>query len=205
MADYLRSIDPARHLVTSSFAIFVNDPSVWAAAGLDLTQLHFYSRTGPLVLFPDLARDVVDFSAARVRDYGRPVLFSELGVASSGPDETVQVDPEGIGVHDGLWAGAFGGGMGTAMPWWWDSVTAAEPDRYYPMFGSVAHFLHDVAFDRAGFVAATSRRAAGQDATCRPTSSSAPTGPCCGSRTTMCATTRRPPSSSPTSGSPSPT
>jgi hypothetical protein len=153
MADYLRRIDPARHLVTSSFAIFVNDPQVWSGAGLDLTQLHFYSRTGGAVLLPDLAKDVIDFSSARVRDYGRPVLFSELGVASSGPDETVQVDPEGIGVHDGLWAGAFGGGMGTAMPWWWDSVTAVDPDRYYPMFGSVAHFLRDVAFDRAGFVA----------------------------------------------------
>jgi hypothetical protein len=153
MADYVRGIDPARHLVTTSFAIFVNDPRVWSESGLDTTQLHFYSRTGGLVLLPDLATDVVDFSSARVREYARPVLFSELGVASSGPEETVQVDPEGIGVHDGLWAGAFGGGMGTAMPWWWDSVTAADPGRYYPMFGSVAHFLRDVAFDRARFVA----------------------------------------------------
>jgi hypothetical protein len=154
-ADYVRSVDPARHLVTSSFAIFVNDPRVWSESGLDTTQLHFYSRTGGLVLLPDLATDVIDFSAARVRDFGRPVLFSELGVASSGPEETVRVDPEGIGVHDGLWAGAFGGGMGTAMPWWWDNVTAVDPDRYYPMFGSVAHFLHDVAFDRAGFATRT--------------------------------------------------
>jgi hypothetical protein len=153
MADYVRGIDPARHLVTSSFAIFVNDPQVWAGAGLDLTQLHFYSRNDGLVLLPDLADVVLQLSSARVRDYERPVLFSELGVASSGAEETVRSDPVGIGVHDGLWAGAFGGAMGTAMPWWWDTVTAADPVRYYPMFGSVAHFLHDVAFDRAGFVA----------------------------------------------------
>ncbi len=153
MADYVRAVDPARHLVTSSFAIFVNDPQVWSGAGLDLTQLHFYSRNPGLVLLPDLADDVLLLSSARARDYGRPVLFSELGVASSGPEETVEWDPDGIGVHDGLWAGAFGGGMGTAMPWWWDSITAADPTRYYPMFGSVARFLRDVAFDRAGFVA----------------------------------------------------
>jgi hypothetical protein len=154
-ADWLRGIDPARHLVTTSFALFPNDAAVWSQAGLDLTQLHFYSRTAGLVLLPDLANDVIDFSSARVRDYQRPVLFSELGVASSGPQETVQVDPEGIGVHDGLWAGAFGGGMGTAMPWWWDSVTAADPTRYYPMFGSVARFVRGISWDRAGFVAST--------------------------------------------------
>jgi hypothetical protein len=152
MADYVRSIDPARHLVTSSFGIFVNDPQVWSGGGLDFTQVHFYSRTSGLVLLPDLADDVVDFARARLHDFARPTLVGELGVASSGPEETMQVDPDGIGVHDGLWAGAFSGAFGGAMPWWWDSVTAVDPARYYPMFGSLASFLRDVAFDRAGFV-----------------------------------------------------
>jgi len=75
-------------------------------------------------------------------------------VNSAGPAETVAADPEGIGVHDGLWAGAFGNGLGTAMPWWWDNLTAADPDRYYPMFGSIAGFTAGVAWDREHFVAA---------------------------------------------------
>ncbi len=152
VATFIRSIDPAGHPITTSFAFFFNDPIVWRDSGLDLTQLHFYSQSGALTLFPDLARVVVDWPRDRYAETGRPVLFSELGVHSAGPAETVASDPEGIGVHDGLWAAAFGGSMGTAMPWWWDSVIAGEPTRYYPMFGSVATFLRDVPWDRAGFV-----------------------------------------------------
>lgn len=155
MADYLRSIDPARHLVTTSFAFFFNDPAVWSGAGLDATQLHFYSKSGSLQILPDLATNVATWQPDRVRTYGLPVLFAELGVASDGPAETKAADPQGIGVHDGLWAGVLAEGFGTAMTWWWDNLIAVEPHRYYPMFGSVAGFLHDVAWDREHFVAAT--------------------------------------------------
>ncbi len=151
-AEYVRGIDAARHLVTTSFGYFFDDPVVWEQSGLDLTQIHFYSQAGGLTLFPDLARVVVDWPAQRVQAFGRPSLFAELGVAAAGPGETVAADPEGIGVHDGLWAGAFGGAMGSAMTWWWDNVIAADPARYYPMFGSVARFLSDIAWDREGFV-----------------------------------------------------
>ncbi|MGZ4714731.1 MAG: DUF5060 domain-containing protein [Acidimicrobiia bacterium] len=153
MAAMTRAFDPARHPITTSFAYFFDDPTVWSQSGLDLTQLHFYSQSPGLQLFPDLARVTVDWSAERQQTYDRPVLFAELGVNSVGPAETVASDPDGIGVHDGLWAGAFGNAMGTAMPWWWDGVTAADPDRYYPMFGSVATFTRGVGWDREGFVA----------------------------------------------------
>ncbi len=83
------------------------------------------------------------------------MLFGELGVDSRGPVETVQNDPGGIGVHDGLWGGTVSGGIGTAMSWWWDSVIAADPQRYYPMFGSVARFVDGVAWDRETFTPAT--------------------------------------------------
>ena len=94
---------------------FFDDPVVWEQSGLDLTQIHFYSQAGGLTLVPDLARVVVDWPAQRVQAFGRPSLFAELGVAAAGPGETVAADPEGIGVHDGLWAGAFGGAMGSAI------------------------------------------------------------------------------------------
>lgn len=151
-AGLLRSIDPARHPITTSFLFFFNDPAVVNAAGLDLVQQHFYSRTELVPLFPDLARVAVDFPRARFAQYGRPVLMAELGIGA-GPDDTLALDPEGIAVHDGLWAGPFGEAMGTSMPWWWRLVIDAFPDRYYPMFGSVSAFLRDVPWDRAGFVA----------------------------------------------------
>ena len=152
VAGFLRDIDPARHPITTSFLYFFNDPAVVRGAGLDLVQQHFYSRSDTLPAFPDLARVAVDFPRARFAQYGRPVLFAELGVGASAQD-TRAIDPEGIAVHDGLWAGPFAEAMGTSMPWWWNSVIDADPDRYYPMFGSVASFLRDVPWDREGFVA----------------------------------------------------
>jgi len=151
-AALLRSLDPARHPITTSFLYFFNDPAVVNGAGLDLVQQHFYSRSDTVPLFPDLARVAVDFPRARHAQYGRPVLMAELGIGS-GPDDTLALDPEGIAVHDGLWAGPFGEAMGTSMPWWWRLVIDVEPERYYPMFGSVSAFLRDVAWDREGFVA----------------------------------------------------
>jgi hypothetical protein len=159
MASSLRAFDPHDHLITSSHAIFFNDPSVWSV--LDFTQQHFYADTIPP--FANVAKTVMNLTADRFAATGKPVLFGELGVNSRGPSETKAADPEGIGVHDGLWGGVVSGGFGTAMPWWWDNVIATEPDRYYPMFGAVARFVRGVAWDRerfvplAGTVAAQSR------------------------------------------------
>jgi hypothetical protein len=79
------------------------------------------------------------------------VLFAELGVDSRGPAETRAADPDGIGVHDGLFAGIVSGGYGTAMTWWWDNLIELEPERYYPMFGAAARFAEGVRFDRERF------------------------------------------------------
>jgi hypothetical protein len=153
MAALLRALDPYDHLVTSSDAFYVNHPNVWRDGGLDFTQLHFYADILPR--FADVSRTVVDFTANRLAATGAPVLFGELGVDSRGPAETRAADPEGIGVHDGLWAGVVSGGFGTAMTWWWDNLIALEPDRYYPMFGAVARFVAGIRWDRERFTPAT--------------------------------------------------
>ena len=155
MAEFLRALDPQGHLVTTSFAVFLFDPNVWLNAGLDLTQLHFYSTFDnggePEILGPNLAQDVSQFTAARHEITPLPALFGELGVDSRGPVETKAADPGGIGVHDGLFAGIVSGGYGTAMTWWWDNLVDLEPDLYYPMFGAAARFVAGVRFDREAF------------------------------------------------------
>ncbi|MGH3691319.1 MAG: DUF5060 domain-containing protein [Acidimicrobiia bacterium] len=159
MADELRRLDPADHLVTTSFALAGNDPAVWANAGLDYTQLHAYARVGfngrVLELFSNVAAHVSDLTTERLDETDQPVIFAELGVDARGPAETEDADPDGIGIHDGLWAGALSGGAGTAMTWWWDNLIDVQPWRYYPMFGSVARFLDGVAWDRAQLGPAT--------------------------------------------------
>ena len=150
LAETLRSLDPHDHLITTSHAIRTNHRGVWNEPGIDFTQIHFYADSFPVR--KNLVQNVTAWTAERLAATGKPVLFGELGVDSRGPAETRAADPEGIGVHDGLWAGAVSGGIGTAMSWWWDNLIDLEPERYYPMFGAVARFVRGVAFDREGFV-----------------------------------------------------
>jgi hypothetical protein len=163
MVSVIRSLDPHDHLVSTSHSFFGADPAVWALDGLDFTQLHFYSRHS-FTWFPNLAQNVVEFSRRRITQTGKPVFFSELGINANGPEETRTDDPGGIAVHDGLWAGAVSGGIGTAMNWWWDNLIDVDPDRYYPMFGSVARFVEGIAWDRQGFapLATTATTASGR-------------------------------------------
>jgi hypothetical protein len=144
----LRALDPHDHLITSSHALRTNHRGVWNS-GIDFTQIHFYADSFPPQR--NLARNVTAWTAERFAATGRPVLFGELGVDSRGPTETRAADPEGIGIHDGLFAAVVSGGLGTAMSWWWDNLIDLEPERYYPMFGAVARFIRGVAFDREGF------------------------------------------------------
>jgi hypothetical protein len=145
----LRALDPHQHLITTSHSRRTLHPGVWNQSGIDFTQIHFYADSLPPQR--DIAQNVTAWTAERLAATGRPVLFGELGVDSRGPGETRAADPQGIGVHDGLWAGVVSGGIGTAMSWWWDNLIDLEPERYYPMFGAVARFVRGVAFDREGF------------------------------------------------------
>jgi hypothetical protein len=149
MARVLRDLDPYDHLVTTSHAFFTFDPNVWHDGGMDFTQIHLYTDIFPN--FRDVGATVETLTRGRLSATGKPVLFAELGIDSRGPAETRVKDPGGIGVHDGLWGGVISGGIGTAMTWWWDNLIALEPDLYYPMFGAVARFVDDVAWDRERF------------------------------------------------------
>jgi hypothetical protein len=147
MTELLRSLDPNRHLVTTSHALYPLDPNVWASGGLDFTQIHFYADNFPAQR--DISATVASLTADRLAATGKPVLFGELGLGDLAT--TRAEDPGGIGVHDGLWAGVASGGFGTGMTWWWDSLIAGEPDLYYPMFGAVARFVDGVRWDRERF------------------------------------------------------
>jgi hypothetical protein len=149
MAGELRRLDPYAHLLSTSTALAVNQ-LLWQLPVLDLTNLHFYSASAAFnaPIGPDFSTTPGLLLATRPA--GKPALFSELGVHSSGPAETLAIDPQSIGFHDGLWSPLFAGTYGTGMSWWWDSVV--DPQNLYPHFGAVAEFVRGVAFDREGFV-----------------------------------------------------
>jgi hypothetical protein len=119
---YLRSIDPTKRLITTSFHHEMPD-EVWAAPAIDTVQLHIYDQ-----------RDFAShFAGPQFRElqrkYKKPVLVGEFGWID---DFVRKFDDIGIHLHDGLWASLIGGAAGGAMVWYWDSyVHPNQLERHY--------------------------------------------------------------------------
>jgi hypothetical protein len=154
MADYLHSIDPERHLVTTSLARGIadyvsKDPqwnALWKLPEIDFVQAHSYGQGHKRPV--DFARIIIDDVAA-MNDLGKPVLMSETGVSWEGPAQTLRDDPNWWGMHEAMWAPVFAGTSGSGMPWFWDALV----DRYgrYELFEGLNELTKGIAFDREGF------------------------------------------------------
>lgn len=136
MATYLRSIDPWKHLITTSFARSQGDSAVDGLEELDFVQTHHYQARDIVAAFQSDVRNKV---AAR----NRPHFHGEFGVSHSG-QETGKLDPKGIHLHNGLYSCVGLGAAGTAMTWWWDSYV--HPRDLYPLWGSFARWIEGFDF-----------------------------------------------------------
>jgi hypothetical protein len=122
MAQYLRSIDPYRHLVTSSSEV---PASVYEA--MDFEQPHTYppSVYGALL-------------GAKTPD-DKPLFFGEFG-GDGGRDMGAA---EKQAVRDGFWGGLLAGHAGPGAYWFWDRI---YKNNLYAEFGRLAKILK-----RSGF------------------------------------------------------
>lgn len=113
MSDYLRSIDPYKHLITTSSA--TDQKEMYAA--MDYYQPHTYP---PNVLM----------AVAGNRGPGdKPWFFGEFGP----PDGTDEQTAEGI--RDGIYGAMLKNEAGAAEYWFWDNV---EKKNLYPIFETAA-------------------------------------------------------------------
>ncbi len=134
MAAYLKRVDPNRHMVTTSFYSDRAGDRLWRASEMDFVQSHCYNRPDPAGTLTRLARDM----SAR---YHKPFLVGEYGVDSAGAKRTLKKDPLGQALHQALWASAFSGAAGAAMPWWWDNYI--HPEGLYVIWRNLSDFLED--------------------------------------------------------------
>lgn len=104
MADYIRSIDPYRHLITTS-TDEVNSPLY---APMDFIQPHRYSI--------DMVATVTGFDAEPLP--GKPVFYGEAG------DDRIENSdkPEGYTLDAISWAGLCGGTLLPAQQWYHDRL-----------------------------------------------------------------------------------
>jgi len=136
MTDYLKSIDPYQHLVTTSYAHDNEDPEVWSYPEIDITQTHFYNNV------PNLERVLAGGVRRYLDDFGKPTLTGEFGLGGSAA--LANNDPDGIHLHNSLWGALMGGGMGTGMTWWWESYV--HPLDLYFHFDGVNQYSRYVPF-----------------------------------------------------------
>ncbi len=136
MGNYVKQLDPTGRLVTTSY-IRTWDNDAFALASQDFAQVHLYY--GDAIEYAE--RPVDDLR----RQFGKPVLIGEYGRGHkedyfhAGPNAVWPVDPDGLHVHNSLWAGLFSGSAGTAMNWWWDKYI--HKNNLYYHFTGISRFV----------------------------------------------------------------
>ena len=129
MAQYLKAKDPLRHLVTTSYAHDDKDPATWNLPEIDFTQTHYYNN----------AANVETVLVGGIKNYlssfNKPTYTGEFGINPSSSNLSA-IDPNGIHIHNSVWATLFGGGMGAGSSWWWDSYI--EPRNLYTHYKAPA-------------------------------------------------------------------
>ena len=123
MAQTIRAIDYAHHLITTSTA-----DDALRNCGLDYDQWHVYSN--------DIAADVEDAGG------DRPGFVGEFGPGGGnwGYDN---MKPEVL--HDGLWAGMTAADAGAPQFWYWDIVNDRD---WWPTLKSAALFYESTGASR---------------------------------------------------------
>ncbi|MGQ9524895.1 MAG: DUF5060 domain-containing protein [Armatimonadota bacterium] len=131
MARALRTMDPYKHPITTSFANPYGDQAVWNLPEIEFTQSHYYG--------PNLEHTIQTVTREMLLRHRKPTLFGEFGADVHGRLD--REDPDGLHLHNAIWAAAMSGSMGSAMTWWWDSYV--EPIKQYHHFRALAAFVKD--------------------------------------------------------------
>jgi hypothetical protein len=143
MAAFLKQKDSAQRPVSTSYGSPQSeDPAVWNNPDLDYTQRHYYFDSPNLeAVLSNGVRENLDL-------YDKPTLIAEFGLNAAGSN-LLNLDPNGIHLHNNLWGPLFGGGMGSGMTWWWDSYV--EPGNLYDQFLGLSEVSGQIDFVTAQF------------------------------------------------------
>jgi len=145
---YLKAIDIFGHLRSTSG--WGPAPAHWTHPELDLADLHWYLREAWGPLWKDETMAIID-RADFLRKYApsKPAILGEIGLATDkwGKSKYMDMDKEGIHIHNILWASVFSGLSATALFWWWDTF---DPMNSYYHFQPLSLFVSDIPFNDSG-------------------------------------------------------
>ncbi|HLH81567.1 MAG TPA: DUF5060 domain-containing protein [Chthonomonas sp.] len=123
MADFLRRYDINHHLITTSSAPDVPyDSPIWQS--MDYIQVHSYP--------PDPLTTLAAGPPAQALKLNKPIFVGEFGPATLD-------DPNGVALHNGLWAGLMRWPSGSPEYWSWDVI---EQHDLYGNYAAATAFLN---------------------------------------------------------------
>lgn len=127
MADYVRSIDPYKHMVTTS-ACFA-DGKIARHEAMDFTYIHCYN-------YPTIDW-ALDFQRKDWANQKRPSIFGEIGFMNFNP----HIKESLVAPHMSNWAGIMGGSAATGMTWYWEQFDAADG---YSIYRPISEFSKQI-------------------------------------------------------------
>jgi hypothetical protein len=139
MADYIRAVDPHKHLITTS-SHTSGFEDIWPIDTIDIIQVHHYG-TPVINTFKTTPWQLGN-------QYQKPVIIGEYGAGSvDGLNSETNVEDlpepyktqmlEGLVLHNGIWS-AFHARSSSHL-WWWDWYI--EPYNHYQVFAPLAQYM----------------------------------------------------------------
>ena len=134
MADYIRSIDPFEHLVSTSLGTFSEKDYIGSALynNLDIVQYHTYGNIQKAKSTEQRTWQLFQkFATYRPLYPDKPIYCGEFGFGQSTSPKYQDKDPFGFDTHNCLWASFFSGTMGPASFWYWNYLRDKDLLRIY--------------------------------------------------------------------------
>ena len=123
MANYIRSIDPFEHLVSTSLGTFSEKDYIGSALynNLDIVQYHTYGNIQKAKSTEQRTWQLFQkFATYRPLYPDKPIYCGEFGFGQSTSPKYQDKDPFGFDTHNCIWASFFSGTMGPASFWYWN-------------------------------------------------------------------------------------
>jgi len=143
MTQYLASIDPYHHVITTSYS-WDDRAEVWESPALGLTQRHMYGQ-GDTIDFVSM----IEENSRKLAKFNKPRIIGEFGITWKEPDIALDKAKTGTPLHDALWASIMTGDAGGALTWWWDNYL--EPLDLWHVFTGISRFVAPIDFAKHDF------------------------------------------------------
>ena len=135
MASYLKKHDRFKHLITTSFVDWRGKAEYWMLKDIDIVQTHNYTNDNA-----NVAESVCSQHLEQRSKFNKPLLFGEFGITYR--ENPANLDPNGWGIHNAIWAGMMSSSAGGPLPYW--HIGYIHPCNLYPRFTSLARFTRDL-------------------------------------------------------------